>query len=63
MPARKHKPSTILPLPPVPPPLRAAVALPPSLEPLLRVGKERLIFSSQSDDSTAFLPALIEPDS
>lgn len=63
MPARKPTFVTILPMPPVPPALRACLPLPPLLEPLLRVGKERLIFSPQQDEHVAFLPALIEPDS
>lgn len=63
MPASKPKIVTILPMPPVPPALRCCQPLPAMLEPLLRVGKERVIFSVQQDEHAAFLPALIEPDS
>ncbi|WP_348695681.1 hypothetical protein [Duganella fentianensis] len=66
MPARKPKLVTVpplSPLPPVPPALRSCQTLPAMLEPLLRVGKERVIFSAQQDECWAFLPALIEPDS
>jgi len=55
-----------LPLPPVPPARNAQSAippLPPLLEPLLRVGKERLILIVQHDDRPTFMAALIEPDS
>lgn len=66
MPARKKRLVTLLPLPPVPPAraaLRTSLPSPPLLEPMLRVGKERVIFSPQHDDHPAFLSALIEPDS
>ena len=71
MPARKSR--TILPLdalrmplPPVPPARKAQGVIPllsPLLEPLLHVGKERLVLMVQQDDRPTFMSALIEPDS
>lgn len=67
MPARKYpsQPSCAgLPMPPVPPPraaLRACPPLPPLLEPLLRIGKERVIVSARADECASFMAWLIEP--